>query len=61
MRLSDEEVQSELSAATAQVNAAKQREAYARLQISVLADQLGDANLNLQQSQGDTQGKVAGR
>ncbi|MEA5573673.1 HlyD family secretion protein [Calothrix sp. UHCC 0171] len=59
VRLSDEEVQSELSAATAQVNAAKQREAYARLQISILADQLADANLNLQQSQGDTQGKVA--
>lgn len=59
VRLSDEEVQSELSAAIAQVSAAKQREAYARLQISVLADQLGDANLNLQQSQGDTQGKVA--
>jgi HlyD family secretion protein len=56
VRLSDEEVQSELSAATAQV---KQREAYARLQISILADQLADANLNLQQSQGDTQGKVA--
>ena len=59
VRLSDEEVQSELSAATAQVNAAKQREAYARLQISVLKDQLADANLNLRQSQGDTQGKVA--
>jgi HlyD family secretion protein len=59
VRLSDEEVQSELSAATAQLGAAKQREAYARLQISVLTDQLADANLNLQQSQGDTQGKVA--
>ncbi|MBW4591021.1 efflux RND transporter periplasmic adaptor subunit [Aetokthonos hydrillicola Thurmond2011] len=59
VRLSDEEMQSELRAATAQVSAAKQREANARLQISVLEDQLADGNLNLQQSEGDTQGKVA--
>ncbi len=59
VRLSDEEVQSELRAAIAQVSAAKQREANARLQISVLEEQLVDGNLNLQQSKGDTQGKVA--
>jgi HlyD family secretion protein len=58
VRLSDEEVQSELRAATAQVSAARQREVTARLQISVLQDQLADANLNLQQSEDDTRGKV---
>ena len=59
VRLSDQETQAELNAAIAQVSAAKQRETNARLQISVLDDQLADANLNLQQSEGDTQGKVA--
>jgi HlyD family secretion protein len=57
--LDDTEVQSELVAATAQVEAAKQRAAAAHLQISVLESQIADARLNLQQSKGDTTGKVA--
>jgi HlyD family secretion protein len=59
VRLDDEEIRAELAAATAQVEAAKQREAAARLQISVLESQGVDAKLNLQQSEGDTAGKVA--
>lgn len=59
VRLDDEEIRAELAAATAQVEAAKQREAAARLQISVLESQGVDAKLNLQQSEGDTVGKVA--
>lgn len=59
VRLDDEEIRSELAAATSQVEAAKQREAAARLQISVLESQIADARLNFQQSEGDTEGKVA--
>lgn len=58
VRLDDDEIRAELAAATAQVEAAKQREAAARLQISVLESQGVDAKLNLQQSEGDTAGKV---
>ncbi len=59
IRLSDDEIKAELAAATAQVEAAKQREAAARLQISVVESQIADTKLNLQQSEGDTEGKVA--
>jgi HlyD family secretion protein len=59
VRLDDDELQSELAAAESQVEAAKQREAAARLQISVVESQLADARLNLQQSQGDTTGQIA--
>jgi HlyD family secretion protein len=59
VRLSDEEIQSELKAATGQAEAAKQKEVNARLQISVLKSQLADTKLGLQQSQGDTTGKVS--
>jgi HlyD family secretion protein len=59
VRLDDAEVQSELAAANAQVEAAKQREAAARLQIAAIENQVTDAGLNLQQSEGDTTGKVA--
>lgn len=58
VRLSDEEVRSELQAATSQVNAAKQRETTAQLQISAAEAQIADARLTLQQSEGDTTGKV---
>ena len=58
VRLSDAEVRSELQAAISQVNAAKQREASARLQIPATEAQIADGKLNLQQSEGDTQGKV---
>jgi HlyD family secretion protein len=59
VRLDDAEVQSELVAVKSQVEAAKQREAAAQLQISVLESQIADARLNFQQSEGDTVGKVA--
>lgn len=58
VRLDDDEVQSELVAAKSQVEAAKQREAAARLQILVLESQVADARLNLQQAEGDTTGQV---
>jgi HlyD family secretion protein len=59
IRLDDDELQSELIAATGQVDAAKQREAAARLQILVLISQLQNAQLTLQQSEGNTSGQVA--
>jgi len=59
VRLDDDEVQSELLATKSNVNAAKQREAAASLQILVLKSQVADTRLNLKQSQGDTIGKVA--
>jgi HlyD family secretion protein len=59
VRLDDDEIQSELAAAKSQVDAAKLREASAALQISVLESQIADARLNLQQTEGDTTGKVA--
>jgi HlyD family secretion protein len=59
VRLDDVEVQSELAAANSQVEAAKQREAAARLAIVAIETQVTDARLNLQQSEGDTSGKVA--
>jgi HlyD family secretion protein len=59
VRLDDAEVQSELAAANSQVEAAKQREAAARLAIVAIENQVTDAGLNLQQSEGDTSGKVA--
>lgn len=59
VRLDDDELQSELVAAQSQVEAAKQREAAARLQIVVLESQVADARLNLQQAEGNTTGQVA--
>lgn len=58
IRLEDDELQSELAAAKSQVEAAKQREASALLQISVLENQVADTRLTLKQSEGDTTGKV---
>jgi HlyD family secretion protein len=59
VRLDDTEIQSELAAASSQLEAAKQREAAARLGIAAIENQVTDAGLNLQQSEGDTSGKVA--
>lgn len=59
VRLDDDELQSELIAATAQMDAAKQKEAAARLQIAVLESQLQNAQLTLQQSEGNTAGQMA--
>lgn len=59
VRLDDDELQSELVATKSQVEAAKQREAAARLQILVLESQVADARLNLRQAEGDTTGQVA--
>lgn len=57
-RLDDAELQAQLDAAEARVAAAQQQVNQAQLQIDVLASQVAEAQLNLQQSQGDTAGRV---
>ncbi|WP_202978945.1 HlyD family secretion protein [Halomicronema hongdechloris] len=57
-RLDDAEVRAQLQAAGARVTAAQQQVTQARLQLDVLASQVVEAELALQQSQGDTAGQV---
>jgi HlyD family secretion protein len=58
VRMQADELQAQLQGANAALEAARQQEANARLQISVLESQLAEARLNLQQSQGDSQGRI---
>jgi len=57
-RLDDAEVRAQLQAARARVASARQQVTQARLQLDVLASQGVEAELALQQSQGDTVGQV---
>jgi len=57
-QLSDQETQAQLQGATARISTAQQQERQARLQVDVLASQVKEAQLNLRQSQGDTQGRI---
>jgi HlyD family secretion protein len=59
VRLDDAEIRSELQAATAQVDAAQKKAAEAQIQVAVLQKQIDGAGLEFQQSQGDSQGKIA--
>ncbi|MBD2461103.1 HlyD family secretion protein [Oscillatoria sp. FACHB-1407] len=59
VRMDDDELQAQLQGATAALQAAQQREANARLQVSVLESQIAEAQLTLQQSRGDTQGQIS--
>lgn len=56
--IEDEEVNQQLQAAIAQVNAARQEAAQARLDISVVDSRIEEAQANLVQSQTDSQGRV---
>lgn len=58
VQLDDDEIRAELEGAIASINAARQQEANARLQVSVIESQINEAQLNLAQSQEDTQGRV---
>jgi HlyD family secretion protein len=57
-RLDDAETQAQLQGATARVASAQQQEYQARLQVDVLESQIQEAQLNLQQSQGDAKGRI---
>lgn len=59
VRLDDDEIRAQLDGAEARLNAARQQEENARLQISVLESQITEAGYRLQQSQGSTEGEVA--
>lgn len=58
-QLTDEEVNAQLSATTAQVAAAKQAEQQAKLDIAVADSRIQEAQLNLAQSRGDTRGRIS--
>jgi HlyD family secretion protein len=57
-QLTDEEVDEQLQVATAQVAAARQDEQQAKLDIAVVDSRIQEAQLNLQQSKGDAQGRI---
>lgn len=57
-RLNDAEIQAKLRGAAAQITAAQQRATKSRLGISVIERQIQEAQLNLQQSQGDARGRI---
>ena len=59
VRLDDEEIQAQLKEAQARVDAAKQQEQQARLQMDVLTSRIQEASLSWQQSQGDAQGRIS--
>ncbi|MBW4521413.1 MAG: HlyD family efflux transporter periplasmic adaptor subunit [Scytolyngbya sp. HA4215-MV1] len=58
VRLDDSEIQAQLQGATARLVAAKQQEQQALFQIGVVASQIRESQLNVQQSIGDAQGKI---
>lgn len=58
VRINDDDVQAQLRGAQARVAAAKQQEQQARLQIGVIENQIRESQLNVVQSQQDTQGRV---
>jgi HlyD family secretion protein len=59
VKLDDDELRAQLKGAEAQLKAAKQQQENARLQVSVLTSELNEAELKVQQSQGDTAGRIS--
>jgi HlyD family secretion protein len=57
--IQDQEVNQQLQAAIAQVNAARQDEAQARLQVSVAESRILESQANLAQAKEDSQGRVS--
>lgn len=58
VQLDDDEIRAQLQGAEARVNASQQQELQAQLQINVLESQIQEMQLNLQQAQEDTKGRV---
>lgn len=58
-RLDDDELRAELAGAEARIQAAKDQERNAQLQIAVLQSQIDEAQIRLKQSQGETSGRVS--
>ena len=58
-QLDDAEIQAQLAGATARLDAARQQEYSAQLQINVLLTQIDEAQLTQQQATGDAQGRIS--
>lgn len=58
VRLDDDEIQARLEGATARLAAARQAERQAQFQIAVIESQIQEAQLNLQQSTRDAEGRI---
>ncbi|WP_416665851.1 HlyD family secretion protein [Egbenema bharatensis] len=58
-RLDDAEIQAQVDGAEARLQAARQQAENARLQLSVVESQIAETQFRLQQSEGDTSGRVA--
>jgi HlyD family secretion protein len=59
VRMDDEQIQAQLKGADARIVTAQQAQEQARLQLDVLDSQIQETQINLQQAQGDANGKVA--
>jgi HlyD family secretion protein len=59
VQLDDAEIQAQVDGAEARLQAARQQAENARLQLSVLESQIAETQFRLQQSEGDTSGRVA--
>ena len=57
-RLDDSEVQAQLRGATAQITASQEQQRQTTIGIDVIQSQIREAQLNLQQSRGDAQGRI---
>lgn len=58
VELDDAEIQAKLQGAKARLIVAKQKAIEAQLQIEVISSQIAEAQLNLQQSRGDAEGRI---
>jgi HlyD family secretion protein len=58
VQLDDAEIQAQLRGAAARLSVAQQQEMQARLQIDVIKSQIQEAKLTLEQSRGDTKGRI---
>jgi HlyD family secretion protein len=58
-KLDDDELRAQLKGAEAKIKAAKEQQENARLQVAVIESQLTEAQLKIQQSEGDTVGRVS--
>jgi HlyD family secretion protein len=58
IQMEDPEVDAQLQAAVAQVNAARQEAAQAKLEVAVADSRIQESTVNLEQAKGDTQGRL---
>jgi len=59
VKLDDDELRAQVAGAEARIRSAKQQEQNAKLQLTVIQSQISEAEMRLQQSEGDTSGRVS--